>query len=74
MAYEFKGNQRCSRCGKDYEWCHTEMEGIAITGSMRNLWHNVRNCTQVNRSNQYVLELGCPFCGKNEHITCSRPE
>lgn len=43
-----------------------------VVGIMDRMWHNVKNCTQINQSNRYCIEVGCPECGKREFIEKNR--
>ena len=73
MAYQFSGEQICSRCGHKYQWVTTQLErGEVVTGFMDKMWHNVKNCTRINQTNRYCIEIGCPECAKREFVEVIR--
>ena len=73
MSFQFQGEQICSRCGHKYEWVTTlHDKDEVVVGIMDRMWHNVKNCTQINQTNRYCIEVGCPECGKREFIEKNR--
>ena len=69
MAFQFQGEQICSRCGHKYEWVITKHErNEVIIGRMNRMCKNVKRCTRINQTNRYNIEIGCPQCGKRELV------
>lgn len=69
MAFQFRGEQKCTGCGCTYEWVTTQKEkGDFVIGLMDLTCKNVKRCTRVNQTNLYNIEIGCPECGKRELI------
>lgn len=73
--FQLKDNQVCSRCGNQYGWIWTELErhGDNYWGRLDEQRKNVKNCTRINNTDRYSLELECPDCGRREIIERSRP-
>ena len=73
MAYQFKGEQICSQCGHKYEWVTLQTEkNEAVTGFTDGMWKNVKDCTRINQTNLYSIEIGSPKCGKREFVERER--
>ena len=73
MAFQFQGEQTCSRCGHVYKWVTTQHgKGEVVAGIVNQMWCNVKKCTQINQTNCYCIELDCPKCGKREFIEKAR--
>lgn len=73
MAFQFKGEQVCSGCGHKYEWKFTQPErGEAVFLSYNPTKSNVKNCTRINMTNHYCVEIGCPECGKRDFVEVVR--
>lgn len=69
MAFQFRGEQTCSRCGHRYEWITTQVEeNEVVTGSMDKMWKNVKSCTFIKQINRYSIEIECPKCWKRELV------
>ena len=67
---EFNGKQVCSKCGKEYEWniVKPTASGEVVVGKMDQMYKNVKNCTRVNTSNKYVIEIECPECWHRDFV------
>lgn len=73
MAYQFHGEQVCSKCGHKYEWVTTQPEhGEVVTGAMNQMWRNVKNCIRINQTNHYSIEIECPNCWHRDHVEMVR--
>lgn len=72
--FQLKDEQVCSRCGNQYIWIWTELEGHGdhFTGRWDEKRKNVKNFTRINNTNRYSIELECPECYKTEFIERSR--
>lgn len=73
MAFQFQGEQICSRCGNKYQWVTTQLEkNEVITGFMDQMWRNVKNCNRISHTDPYSIELSCPECGGREFVEKER--
>ena len=70
MAFQFQGEQVCSRCGHRYEWMTTPgvESGEIVFYKFDSKTNNVKNCTRINNTNRYCIEVKCPECGKGDYI------
>ena len=67
---QLKDKQVCIHCGNPYIWVWTENEGHGegFFGRCDELRKNVKNCTRINNTNRYSINVECPNCGKREFI------
>lgn len=74
MAFQFNGEQVCSRCGHKYEWMTIPRpdHGEYVSFRMDLTKSNVKNCTRINQTNHYCVEIGCPECGKRDFVEVVR--
>ena len=73
MSFLFHGEQICTRCGCKFKWETICLEaGEFLFGRNNPTKSCVINCTRINMTNCYSIELGCPECGHRDFVDVVR--